>query len=306
VAPIRANKKVIELNPTDRQFIGIIYSKMRKIGFMHPQIHYQTWGTGPKILFAFHGYGESASAFAFWGEALDPDHTLIAIDLPFHGQTDWKKGLDFYPEQLFHTMEDIAAQLSFPHTAHSQLPAPDRWGLIGYSMGGRIALQLLQKYPDRFDRVILLAPDGLKVNFWYWLATTTTLGNRLFRRTMRRPGWLFLLLRLSHALRLVNPSVYKFAVHYIDDKPVRDQLYTRWTVMRKFKPDLTAIAAIIRNRQLPVYLVYGKYDRIIRWQSAEKFRNRGIAATSRLILLDTGHQLLRPQFLPSLLPLLTV
>ena len=262
---------------------------------MDPQIQYQTWGTGPKILFAFHGYGESASTFAFWGEALGSDHTLIAIDLPFHGRTGWKDGLEFYPEQLFRRMEDIAARV--PH-------AGPTWGLIGYSMGGRIALQLLQNHPDRFDRIILLAPDGLKVNFWYWIATATSLGNRLFRWTMRRPGWIFFLLRLSHALRLVNPSIYKFAVHYIDDKPVRAQLYARWTVMRKFRPNLATIAAIIRTRQLPVYLVYGKYDRIIRWQTAEKFRNRGIAATSHLILLDTGHQLLRPQFLSLYLQLI--
>jgi pimeloyl-ACP methyl ester carboxylesterase len=282
---------------------------MRKIGFMFlptghfipfqsSQLHYHIWGTGPGILFAFHGYGESASSFAFIGEALDPGHTLVAIDLPFHGQTTWKEVLQFYPEQLYKIMQDIAARLP----AHN--PAP--WGLIGYSMGGRIALQLLENHSEQFTRLILLAPDGLKVNVWYRIATQTALGNRLFRWTMRRPGWLFLLLRISHALRLVNPGIYKFAVHYIDDRKVRHDLYTRWTAMRKFRPDPAAIAAVIRDRQLRVDLVYGKYDRIIRWETAERFRNRGISDFCRLILLDTGHQLLRPQFLPDLLPLFTI
>jgi hypothetical protein len=121
---------------------------------------------------------------------------------------------------------------------------------------------------------------------------------------MRRPGWLFLLLRISHALHLVNPSIYKFAVHYIDDRTVRHDLYTRWTTMRKFRPNLEKIPGVIRQYQIPVTLVYGKYDRIIRWRKGEEFQNRGFGRP-RLILLETGHQLLRPQFLPDLLPLVT-
>ncbi len=179
------------------------------------------------------------------------------------------------------------------------------WGLIGYSMGGRIVLQLAENHPDSIDKLVLLAPDGLKVNIWYWVATRTALGNLLFRWTMRWPGWLFFLLHLCHALRLANPGIYKFAVHHIDDRQVRQDLYTRWTAMRNFKPDPAAVAAAIRRQQLPVSLVYGRYDRIIRWEAGQRFRDHGMANLCRLILLDTGHQLLRPQFLPDLLPLIT-
>jgi pimeloyl-ACP methyl ester carboxylesterase len=278
---------------------------MCKIGFMllpaghfvpyqSSQLHYYLWGTGPRILFAFHGYGESGLSFSFIGEALDPAHILIAIDLPFHGRTEWKEGLSFIPQQLYEVMQHIAAR-------HS-LTGP--WGLIGYSMGGRIVLQLAENYPDSIDKLVLLAPDGLSVNIWYWVATHTAPGNLLFRWTMRWPGWLFLLLRISHTLRLVNPGIYKFAVHYIDDHRVRHDLYIRWTAMRNFRPGLSAVAAIIRRRRLATSLVYGRYDRIVHWERGEKFRNRGLD-NSRLILLDTGHLLLRPQFLADLLPLIT-
>jgi pimeloyl-ACP methyl ester carboxylesterase len=244
-----------------------------------------------------HGYGETAASFGFIGEALDAGHTLIAIDLPFHGETDWREGLSFTPAQLFEIMKNIVAGLG---------SATHRWGLIGYSMGGRIVLQLAENHPGSIDKLILLAPDGLKVNIWYWVATRTRVGNLLFRWTMRRPGWLFLLLRLSHALRLVNPSIYKFAVHYIDDQKVRHELYTRWTVTRKFRPEPGAFADLIRKNRIPVSLIYGRYDRIIRWERGEKFRRRGIEACCRLDLLDTGHQLLRPQFLPLYLQIILV
>ena len=264
--------------------------------YQSSQLHYYVWGNGPRILFAFHGYGETGASFSFIGaalEAADPSWTLIAIDLPFHGRTEWKEGLSFAPEQLYEIMQAIAGQPSPP------------WRLLGYSMGGRIVLQLLGDHPRSVDKVILLAPDGMKVNLWYRIATRTAAGNRLFRWTMRQPGWLFLLLRLCHALRLVNPSIYKFAVHYIDDRQVRKDLYIRWTAMHQFQPHLATIAAIIRRRNLRVSLVYGRHDRIIRWERAERFRHRGIADQCQLILLDAGHQLLRPAFLPDILPLLT-
>ena len=279
--------------------------------YQSSQLHYYVWGSGPRLIFAFHGYGETAASFSFIGEALDDDRapgrhfTFVAIDLPFHGRTEWKEGLDFSPEQLFEIMMAIAAL----HNAGSAPTRPGyprtKWGLVGYSMGGRIVLQLLDNHPQSFDKLILLAPDGLKVNIWYRVATRTVAGNLIFRWTMRRPGWLFLLLRLCHWLRLVNPSIYKFAVHYIDDRQVRQDLYTRWTVMRDFRPNLAAIAAIIRRAHVRVRIVYGRYDRIIRWETGERFRRRGIGDECQLILLDTGHQLLRPQFLPDLIPLIT-
>jgi pimeloyl-ACP methyl ester carboxylesterase len=285
------------------------------------RIHYRHWGTGPRLVFAFHGYGESAAAFSFLGEAIGDDFTLVAIDLPFHGQTEWNDGLFFDPRDLLFVLQGIEAALSAPRGVpadplsphdpplHAPVPPPARylsgWWLLGYSMGGRIALQILQDSPRLADKLVLLAPDGLKLNPWYWMATQTRPGNILFRATMRRPGWFFLLLRLGHALHWVNPSVYKFTVQYIHDDRVRRELYTRWTTMRGFRPQLPVIAAIIRERQLSVRLVYGSYDRIIRWESAEKFRKRGIAATCHLTLLPSGHQLLRPQYLSVLLSELT-
>ncbi|HUB61439.1 MAG TPA: alpha/beta hydrolase [Puia sp.] len=273
------------------------------IPYKSSQLHYYIWGTGSRLLFAFHGYGESADSFSFIGEALDPDHSLIAIDLPFHGRTDWKEGLLFTPRQLYEIMKEIVARHSAPGPAAD--PTTTRWGLIGYSMGGRIVLQLAENHPGSIDKLVLLAPDGLKVNSWYRVATRTAAGNLLFRWTMRRPGWLFLLLRLSHALHLVNQSIYKFAVHHIDDRTVRHDLYTRWTTMRKFRPHLEKLPGILRRRHIPVSLVYGKYDRIIRWRTGKKEFSNGGFGRSRLILLDTGHQLLRSQFLPDLLPLIT-
>jgi pimeloyl-ACP methyl ester carboxylesterase len=184
-------------------------------------------------------------------------------------------------------LEEIAAELP---------GRQQRWWLMGYSMGGRIALQLLDLVASRIERLVLLAPDGLVVNPWYWLATRTVVGNRLFRWTMKRPGWLFFLLRTGNRLGLVNPSLFKFAAHYIDDDTVRQLLYTRWTVMRGFRPRLGRIAGFIRERRIPVLLLYGRFDRIILSKRGERFQRR-IQPFGRLTVLPAGHAILHPKFM---------
>lgn len=255
--------------------------------FGNSRIHYSYWGTGERILLCFHGYGESAASFAFLGDALGQDFTVLAVDLPYHGNTQWNDGLYLSPRDFLDVLRQIAAK--FPAGQES-------WWLLGYSMGGRVALQILELAPSRVHRVVLLATDGLQMNFWYWLSTQTIAGNRLFRWTMKRPAWLFFLLRAGHVLRVVNPSIYKFTAHYVDDVRVRENLYARWTTMRGFRPDLAAVGRSVRQYEVPVRLLYGSYDRIIRWERGERFRASN-APYCELILLPAGHQLLQPKFL---------
>jgi pimeloyl-ACP methyl ester carboxylesterase len=250
------------------------------------KISYTLFGNGPRLLFCFHGYGESAASFAMLESPLGATFTMIAVDLPFHGNTSWKEDLFFAPRDLLSLLEQIAEDLP---------GKSEGWWLMGYSMGGRVALELAQWIPDKLRWLVLLAPDGLVVNPWYWLATRTLAGNHLFRWTMKEPGWLFFLLRAARTLRLANPSVSKFAHHYIDDVRARQELYARWTVMRGFAPDLRRVSSVIRAGRIPVHLLYGRHDRIIRWQRGESF-GRLCSPYSQLTILPAGHQLLQPKF----------
>jgi pimeloyl-ACP methyl ester carboxylesterase len=258
------------------------------IPFRSSRFHYCSWGTGDQLLFAFHGYGESAASFAFLADALGREFTIIALDMPFHGQTEWREPrLFFDPRDLVALLEAIAVE--FPGREQG-------WWLLGYSMGGRVAMQVLELVQVRVERLVLLAPDGLHVNPWYRLATRTRLGNRFFRWTMKKPGWLFILLNTGNRLGLVNPSLFKFAAHYIDDDAVRRTLYARWTVMRGFRPRLRDVAGTIREFQIPVVLLYGSYDRIIRPRRGERFLRR-IEPNGRLTVLPAGHAILQPKFM---------
>src|ERR1700741_969757 len=128
--------------------------------YKNSKIHFGVAGSGKHPVFCLHGYGETTDSFKFLESGLPGSFQLIAIDLPFHGNTDWKEGLNFSIFDLVEIIDGILQQ---------QKIEGQQFSLIGYSMGGRVALHLIQQIPERIKKVVLLAPDGMKVNFWYWL-----------------------------------------------------------------------------------------------------------------------------------------
>ncbi|MEO7984460.1 MAG: alpha/beta hydrolase, partial [Bacteroidota bacterium] len=166
-----------------------------------------------------------------------------------------------------------------------------------------VALSFFEAVPDKIEKVILLAPDGLKVNAWYWLATQTFPGNKFFGFTMKHPGWFFGFLKLLNKLKLVNPSIFKFVSYYIGDATVRDLLYKRWTGLRKLKPRITRIKKYILETKTPFRLIYGKHDRIIRAATGENFK-KGIEAYCRVTVIQSGHQVLHEKHIEEILPAL--
>jgi pimeloyl-ACP methyl ester carboxylesterase len=253
------------------------------ITYKSSQIHYCKAGVGNKLLLCFHGYGESVESFSFLEKSITNEFTLLAIDFPFHGKTIWNEGLIFTSEDLVTILEKIIQATPFQNS---------KIFLLGFSMGGRVALHLLQSIPNKIQKIILLAPDGLKINFWYWFATQTSIGNKLFHFTANKPTWFFLLMNIADKLRLVNQSVFKFANHYLHDEQMRNDLYKRWTVMKLFKPNIKKIKQDIRSNNIQLRLLYGKFDKVIRHKNAEKFIN-GIESNCILSIINSGHELLK-------------
>lgn len=269
-----------------------------RLSYKNSLIEYYRFGSGPKTAICFHGYGEDASTYAFLEIFAGNQYTFYSINLPFHGNTEWNDGLDFTQSDLSQIVEAILKKTDFELRIHNY-----KLTLMGFSLGGRAALSLCHAMPEKIEKLVLLAPDGLKVNFWYWLTTQSWAGNKFFRFTMKHPGWFFGFLKLLNKLRLVNASIFKFVNFYIGNTEVRQLLYDRWTTLRKLKPDIKPIKTIIRKNAIQVRLVYGKYDRIILSSVGEKFR-KGIEEYCTLSVIQSGHQVLHEKHIDELLPAL--
>jgi pimeloyl-ACP methyl ester carboxylesterase len=261
------------------------------VSFKSSLVHYSFSDGHSNPVICFHGYGESEFSFHFLEKKIAKDCVLIAIDMPYHGKTDWKEGLEFTISDVITIVHAILKQRGF---------ATPVFTLLAYSMGGRIALSLLQQLPAQVRTVILVAPDGLKVNFWYWFSTQTWAGNKLFLATVNHPQWFLGFLKLANKAGLLNRSIYKFVGYFLNDRDKREELYRRWTCFRKLRPQLTVIKTLIRQHKIATHLIYGLHDRIILPSRGEKFRN-GIEEFCSIDILESGHQLLQEKNAAALL-----
>lgn len=264
--------------------------EIRDLVYKNAAVRYLRIGSGSAIMLAFHGYGEDAAAFSFLEPHIGQQYTLYAFDLPFHGETSWQEGIDFTVDDVQQIIAILLQQHQHQHPSGSRLAI----SLLGFSVGGRVALSFYQSNPGIIKKMMLLAPDGMKLNFWYWLATQSRLGNRLFAFSMKKPGWFFAVLKFINRLGFVNASVYKFVNSYIGNPEARTLLYKRWTGLRRLKPDLPLIRAYIMQYKTPVRILYGKYDRIILPGPGKRFQ-KGISTYCNITDINCGHQVLHPK-----------
>ncbi|KYP16418.1 alpha/beta hydrolase [Flavihumibacter sp. CACIAM 22H1] len=252
------------------------------------EIHYKIVGKGPKWVLALHGYGETGSAFFALAAELEQEYRFICPDLPLHGVTSWEKDQPFHPA-------DLAALV----TEWKRIHEIDRLILAGYSMGGRLASCLVTLSPAAIEELWLLASDGYHTNPWYWLATQTATGNRLFRATMANPGWLLGLMKAARFLRLLDPVLHKFALQFLEKEKNRTDLYHRWTFYRYFRPVKQPLKDALLKEPLFIRQYFGKFDRIIP-VSHGKWITRHLPHLSETIIFNCGHRLLDPSIVPGI------
>jgi pimeloyl-ACP methyl ester carboxylesterase len=100
------------------------------------------------IVLLIHGLGATKASFLPTVGALAPHYRAIALDLPGFGDSD-KPLLAPYDACFF--ADAVAALID-------ELDA-DRVHVAGNSMGGRVALELGLRYPERVNRLVLLSPS---------------------------------------------------------------------------------------------------------------------------------------------------
>ncbi|MBW6439554.1 alpha/beta fold hydrolase [Actinoplanes hulinensis] len=120
----------------------------RQTMILGSELAYTTAGTGPAVLLV-HGLGGDRRTWRHLIGPLAAGHTVIAVDLPGHGQSGAPAG-DFSLGAHATALRDLLITLGHGSAT-----------VVGHSLGGGIALQFAYQFPERTDRLVLISSGGL-------------------------------------------------------------------------------------------------------------------------------------------------
>ena len=247
------------------------------------KLHYQVIGSGPKVLLAFHGYGQDSHHFGSIGEVLGDDYTIYAFDLFFHGKS-------ALPKNQVPLQKQLLAVLIEQLLEKEQI---ERFSVMGFSMGGKFALSLTESFPEKMDALFLIAPDGIGTSFWYNVATYPGWLQGLFKQTVLKPKPFFRMVNILHYTNVVDKSLLRFTRGQMNSLQNRLRVYRSWVAFRELTFDIRKIISLLNLHHIPVTVFLGQYDKVIPRRRLQVFLKA--LAKGSLIILEAGHSRLLPE-----------
>jgi pimeloyl-ACP methyl ester carboxylesterase len=252
---------------SDLEFIEINNSKL----------FYKKYGTGEKIMLAFHGYGQSHYYYQKFAGSLAEGYTTFAFDLFFHGKSVWAHNEKLLTKEEWNTF----MKLFFEKYKIKM------FSMVGFSMGGKFLLTTLEEYFEKVDQVIFIAPDGIKTNFWYSLATYPQGFRNIFKSFIMRPKGFFNIVQIMKKTGIMDKGILKFANLQMDTMSKRRKVYLTWVVFSLMKFDINKIAHLINSHHIKVDMYLGKYDKIITKNNMARLLRK--LKVYQLNILNCGH-----------------
>ncbi|MFB3818279.1 MAG: alpha/beta fold hydrolase [Candidatus Methylomirabilales bacterium] len=222
--------------------------------------YYTLEGSGPPVVL-LHGWGASSQSLQGPAAALAAEFRVLSADLPGFGWSDpppaaW--GTVEYADHLRALLDGLGL---------------GRAALLGHSFGGRVAIQLAARTPERVERLVLVASAGVR--------------RRRRPRDYARLGVTKLVKALA-ALPLVGRLGRPLQQRWAERVGSRDYKAAgrmRPTLVRVVNEDL---APLLPDIQAPTLLLWGDQDEEVRREAVLTMASR-IAGARLLVFPGAGH-----------------
>lgn len=204
------------------------------------KMYYEVHGSGEPVVLLHGGFMTITSNWVGWIGELSKTRKVIAVEMQGHGRT-----ADIPREPNSENLaDDVAALLKYLKISRADL--------IGYSMGGGVAMQVAVRHPDQVRRVVVISST--------------------FRRDgMTQEG--------LDAVSTLTPEVFKgspLEAEYKRLSPTPDQFakfVERMVAADSKESDLSADQ--LQSTTAPMFFIHGDADGIRLQHVAEMFRLKG-------------------------------
>ena len=204
-------------------------------------------GSGPDLVL-LHGWGLNLRVWDGLTRELSKSFRVILVDLPGHGRSPWNPKARTPAEQAWQVHATLASR-------------SDRYSLLGWSMGGQIAIDLAAAMPGSVERLVLVAttprfaasddwPHGMPLASLEKLATQLRTN---YKRTVSE--FLELQVRGSAASDKVLAELHSSLFSHGEAHP--KALVAGLNTLKK--SDLRSMLSLVRA---PTLVIAGQYDRV--------------------------------------------
>ena len=242
------------------------------------RIHTYRFGAGPELLIAIHGFSDRARMFTVLEPALASKYTVVALDLPFHGQTEWNKKT-FTKEDLLAVIRQIL-----------ETQGKTRFSLMAFSFGARLAQAMLPDLASQLNHLYLISPDGIKTKGMTTATHTPVWMRRLLYRILQKPDWFVGMVQAGRKVGVVPGLVHHFLTNNLT-KPERfRRTFGCWLAMDSFYLRRRDIKKLLLETGLPTRIFIGKDDPMLKHSSLERIY--GGIPNVEMTWVDDGHRLI--------------
>lgn len=245
--------------------------------------HLHIYGRGPRLLIAFHGFGQEGSVFSSWAPILGADYTIVAPDLPFHGAAvGWNKN-DFRPRQLIPFIQGLPKEFDCPD-----------FMLVGHSLGARIISSVFSQLSHPPSTIWLLAPDGFATRRLALVNALPAWVRALVDKGIER--WHDQWVNLARSLQgwgWIDGFSAGYLKHHLSDSFRRQRLMGTWRSIPHFPVDKEKLLEAAIQQHPPINLVISEKDKLIDWESLREWLKTW--PEENLHRVAAGHRLIREE-----------
>lgn len=247
-------------------------------------LKYSVFGEGDNAILAFHGFNQSRTQVEFLSQNENlKQFRLISVGLFHHESVVSGEVLKERPistEEFGQLIRSLCEKESFHN-----------FSLLGYSIGCRLCLELIVQMPDRVNNAVLIAPDGISRNKWYFFLMNSFVGKNIFQFALKRIDIVRNLNELFFKIGLTSSFERKVAAKALEKKENIELVWRTWSTYKKIYPAKESWTASLNEFEIPSCFIFGKYDKLIPAEISQeliKLNNQ----FCKVMLLDSGHDLL--------------
>lgn len=235
--------------------------------------NYHDIGSG-EVVVLIHGSGPGVSSYANWRftmPELAKKFRVIAPDMVGFGYSDRPENIiysmDVWVQQIIDLMDALGLQ---------------KVNLVGNSFGGALALALAIRYPNRFEKIVLMGAVGVSFDLTYGL-------DKVWGYTPSLENMKVLLDIFAYNRELVTDDLAKLRYEASIKEGFQESFSTMFPAPRQNGIELMASdESDIKNIKNDVLIIHGREDKVIPLQNSIRF-NQLIKKSQLHIFGECGH-----------------